>query len=184
MKLSTMIIQDHPQIENERDVLKCFQNKTPDLRPIIDEIVDLCKPPTIILKHWEDNLRRASIKKTLDKKEIKFVAKRIFEALKALYEGNYVLYILVVGHFFELLIDWNPTMSLWTTKTGKSGSRMLWSGDLGGAYPADSTWAKTGTPMGATIWSSPEVIVSMPWNIVTDIWSFGTAIRVTLLRHN
>lgn len=72
---------------------------------MIDEIVDPCKPSTIVFKHWEDDLLRASIKKTLDKKEIKFVARRILKALKALHEGNYVLYTLVVGHLLELLID-------------------------------------------------------------------------------
>lgn len=53
-------------------------------------------------------------------------------------------------------------------------------GDLGGAYPADSEWAKKGTPVGAPMWSSPEVIMETPWNTATDIWSFG-AIVSTLI---
>lgn len=56
-------VRNHPRVENERDVLKRFQNRTPDLRPMIDEIVDPCKLPTIVLKHLEDDLLRASIKK-------------------------------------------------------------------------------------------------------------------------
>lgn len=49
-------------------------------------------------------------------------------------------------------------------------------GDLGGACPADSIYAKEGTPIGAAIWSSPEVIMETPWNTATDIWSFGTVV--------
>lgn len=49
-------------------------------------------------------------------------------------------------------------------------------GDFGGTYPADSKWAKEGTPVGAPMWSSPEVIMETPWNTATDIWSFGTMV--------
>jgi len=49
-------------------------------------------------------------------------------------------------------------------------------GDLGGSYPADSKWAREGTPVGAPMWSSPEVIMETRWNTATDIWSFGTVV--------
>lgn len=49
-------------------------------------------------------------------------------------------------------------------------------GDLGGTYPADSKWAREGTPVGATLWNSPEVIMETPWNTATDIWSFGAVV--------
>lgn len=49
-------------------------------------------------------------------------------------------------------------------------------GDLGSACPADSIYAKEGTPIGAPMWSSPEVIMETPWNTATDIWSFGTVV--------
>lgn len=52
-------------------------------------------------------------------------------------------------------------------------------GDLGGTHPADSKWAQKSTPVGATIWNSPEVVMRTPWNTATDIWSFGTVVRVT-----
>lgn len=48
-------------------------------------------------------------------------------------------------------------------------------GDLGGTYPAVSKYAK-GTPVGAPMWTSPEVIMETPWNTATDIWSFGTVV--------
>ncbi|EEP79232.1 predicted protein [Uncinocarpus reesii 1704] len=50
-------------------------------------------------------------------------------------------------------------------------------GDLGGTYPTDSNWARKGTPpVGAPMWSSPEVIMETTWNTATDIWSFGAVI--------
>jgi serine/threonine protein kinase len=77
-------------VENERDVLKRFQNQTPYLRPLIDEIEEPSDPPTIVLKHLEDHLLNASIKKTLNRKELKYVSRRILEALKVLHEDGYV----------------------------------------------------------------------------------------------
>lgn len=49
-------------------------------------------------------------------------------------------------------------------------------GDLGGTYPASSKYAKEGIPVGAPMWSSPEVIMETPWNTATDIWSFGVVV--------
>jgi serine/threonine protein kinase len=50
-------------------------------------------------------------------------------------------------------------------------------GDLGGCYPIDSEWATSGTMVGTPLWSSPEIILEIPWNTATDIWSFGTVVR-------
>lgn len=52
--------------------------------------------------------------------------------------------------------------------------------DLGGAYPEDSKYALQGTPVGAPMWTSPEVIMETPWNTATDIWSFGAVVRSIL----
>jgi serine/threonine protein kinase len=54
-------------------------------------------------------------------------------------------------------------------------------GDLGGCYPADSHWATSGSMVGAPIWTSPEVLMNLPWNTATDIWSFGAMARPTVL---
>lgn len=83
-------VRDHPRVENERDVLKRFQNRSPYLRPVIDEIEDPPDPTTIVLKYLQDDLLEASIQKPLNKKEIKYVAKWILEVLKVLHEDNYV----------------------------------------------------------------------------------------------
>lgn len=57
---------------------------------MIDEIKDPSEPPAIVLKHLQDDLLQASIKKTLSKRELKYVARRILEALKVLHEDKYV----------------------------------------------------------------------------------------------
>lgn len=50
-------------------------------------------------------------------------------------------------------------------------------GDLGGCYPADSKWATSGTMVGTPIWTSPEILMELPWNTTADIWSFGAMVR-------
>lgn len=76
-------------MENERNVLRHFQDRTPYLRPLIDEIEEPSDPPTIVLKYLEDHLLNASIKKTLNRRELKYVSRRILEALKVLHEEGY-----------------------------------------------------------------------------------------------
>ena len=83
-------VDDHPRVENERDVLNLFQHRTPYLRPLIDEIEGESLRPTIVLKYLEDDLLSANIKRKLNRKELKHVSKRILEALKVLHDDDYV----------------------------------------------------------------------------------------------
>jgi serine/threonine protein kinase len=170
-------------VENERDVLTRFQNRTPYLRPLIDEIQEPSDPLTIVLKYLEDHLLNASIKKTLNRKELKYVSRRILEALKVLHEDGYV-------HTGKRFCS-KPSCSFTKPKVEdvkldnvlvnyrEGGIRFsdVQLGDLGGACPADSEHAKGGTSIGAPMWTSPEVIMETPWNTATDIWSFGTVVR-------
>lgn len=73
-----MIIKSAPKycLDNERDVLKHFHAR-PGIRQLMDETQD---PPSLMLKH-DDNLLTASSSKRLENPEIKFIAKRILEAL-------------------------------------------------------------------------------------------------------
>lgn len=73
----------HFRITNERDILRKFQHRTPHLRPMIDEIIEPADPPAIVLKHLQDNLMNASAAKRLNGKEIRYVSKRVLEALKS-----------------------------------------------------------------------------------------------------
>jgi hypothetical protein len=77
-------------VRNERDVLKRFQHRTTHLRPLIDEIIEPPSPTAIVLKHLDDHLLNASIKQTLNRKELKYVVECVLKALKVLHEDNYV----------------------------------------------------------------------------------------------
>ena len=77
-------------MENERDALKYFQDRTPSLRPLIDEIKDPLDSTIVVLKHLDDHLLNASIKGRLNRRELKYVSQRILEALKELHKDNYV----------------------------------------------------------------------------------------------
>jgi serine/threonine protein kinase len=83
-------VHGHPRVANERDVLKRFQGRTPYLRPLIDEIQEPSEPPIIVLRYLEDHLLSSSIKKQLSRKELKYVARCILEALNVLHEDGYV----------------------------------------------------------------------------------------------
>ncbi|EGC45357.1 serine/threonine protein kinase [Histoplasma capsulatum var. duboisii H88] len=164
-------VHGHPRVENEQDILKRFQDRTPFLRRLTDEIEDPSDPTIIVLKHLDDHLLNASIEKTLNRKELKYISKRILEALKVLHEDGYVHTDVKLDNVF---VNYN--------RHDTNGLRFsdVQLGDLGGTYPADSNWARKGTPVGAPMWSSPEVIMETPWNTATDIWSFG-AVLISLI---
>lgn len=83
-------VQDHPRVENERNVLKRFQHRTPYLRPLIDEIDEPSAPVTIALKYLQGDLLDASAAKTLNRKELKYVSRCVLEALKILHDDGFV----------------------------------------------------------------------------------------------
>ena len=77
-------------MENERNFLQRFSTQTPRLRPLIDEIEEPSDPLIIVLRHLDDHLLNASIRKTLNRRELKYVSRRILEALKVLHDDGYV----------------------------------------------------------------------------------------------
>lgn len=83
----TVIVKTAPlkRLHNERDMLQMFQS-SPHIRPLLDQIRD---PPALILKHLEGTLLEASNAKKLKPLEIKFVARRILEALSSFHEAGY-----------------------------------------------------------------------------------------------
>jgi serine/threonine protein kinase len=80
----------HFRLQNERDVLKRFQARAPSLRPLIDEIEDPSDPPALVLKHLDDDLLHASAAKKLTRLEVKYVMRKVLEALAVLHEDGYV----------------------------------------------------------------------------------------------
>lgn len=80
----------HFRLQNERDVLKRFQSCTPFIRPLIDEIVEPADPPAIVLKYLDDHLLHASVSQKPTNQEIKYIARRILEAVRVLHDHNFV----------------------------------------------------------------------------------------------
>jgi hypothetical protein len=57
---------------------------------MIDEISEPSVPVTIALKYLQSDLLVASNQKTLNRKELKYVSRRILKALNVLHEDGYV----------------------------------------------------------------------------------------------
>ena len=86
--LGKVIIKTAPKyrLDNERDILKHF-HALPGIRQLLDETQH---PPTLVLKHFDDNLLSASNSRRLEKVEVKKVPKGILEALQVLHPDCYV----------------------------------------------------------------------------------------------
>jgi hypothetical protein len=65
----------------ESDILRKIQPRTPHLRPLVDKIIEPPDPPAIVLKYLQHDLMSASAAKRLNGKEIRYVSKRVLEAL-------------------------------------------------------------------------------------------------------
>lgn len=83
-------VSNHHRVRHERDLLRKFEEKVPNLRPIIDEIRDPAEPLVIALNHLDDDLYNASKQKMLNRRELRYVSKRILEALKSLHQESFV----------------------------------------------------------------------------------------------
>lgn len=80
----------HFRLQNEREVLLRFQNRTPFIRPLIDEIEASSISPAIILRYLDDDVLHASNTQRLSRLEVKYVAKRVLEALSVLHNEGFV----------------------------------------------------------------------------------------------
>jgi casein kinase II subunit alpha len=86
--LGKVIIKTAPKgrLDSECEVLKYFRNHQ-SIRPLLDEIRE---PPCLVLKHLDDTVLHASNTKRLGKSDIRFVTKRVLEALKSLRKAGFV----------------------------------------------------------------------------------------------
>ncbi|KAH8753663.1 kinase-like domain-containing protein [Hyaloscypha finlandica] len=161
-----VIVKTAPQgrLENERDVLKHFRT-CPYIRQVLDETKT---PPSLILQHLDDNLLHASAVKTLESPNVKFVAKRVLQAIQALHEDGYT-------H-----TDIKPENILVNCGTGSSRFADVQLADFGDVTGIDpKNYLKVGMDgphMGAAIFGSPETTMQLRWGQSTDIWSFGTTL--------
>jgi hypothetical protein len=83
-------VLNHPRVKNEADFLKLYQNRSPHLRPLVDEIVEPYNYPTIALRHLDDHLLNASIDRALNRQEVKHVSRCVLEALQVLHKDGIV----------------------------------------------------------------------------------------------
>jgi casein kinase II subunit alpha len=86
------------RLDNEREVLQYFQGRS-CIRQLVDEIQD---PVALVLEHLGDTLLNASNSKRLGRPDIKFIAKRVLEALNMFHEAGYVHTGTVHGSFSRM----------------------------------------------------------------------------------
>ncbi|POS69472.1 serine/threonine protein kinase [Diaporthe helianthi] len=135
-------VQGHPRVANERDVLKIFTPLSKCIRPLLDEIVDPAKPTTIVLSHLQSTLLQSSVRKKLNRTELKHVCHSVLEAL-------------AVIHSKDVKSD-NILVNEESDETNRFTDVQL--ADMGNSYPETHEYALEGQPIGAPMWSSPELI--------------------------
>lgn len=178
----------HFRLENERDVLKRFHGRSPFMRPLVDEIIEPQDPPAIVLKYLDDHILNASATKHLSKEEIRYVARRVLQALCVLHREDFVH----TGQYNRnspfaldtsltcIKSDIKPDNILVNYRTGPGSIRFtdVQLADYGCTVPATSRYAKDGDLIGAPLWRSPEAHLGIGWGTSSDIWSFGAMVCV------
>ncbi|EXJ86240.1 STE/STE20 protein kinase [Capronia coronata CBS 617.96] len=159
---------NHWRLQNERDVLLRFQQRTPFLRPLLDEVRDASAFQANVLRYLDDDLLNASNTKRLTSFEVKYVAKRILGGLKVLHNDGFV-------H-----TDIKPSNVLFNYKDGSNRFGDVQLADFESAVHKDTSHAQNGEPIGTPMFRSPEAHLQMRWDTATDIWSFG-ALLISLL---
>ncbi|GAQ04525.1 hypothetical protein ALT_1846 [Aspergillus lentulus] len=149
------------RLQNERDILLRFQNRTPCIRPLIDELEDSTIPPTLILRYLDDDALRASNHQRLMRPEVKYVAKKVLEGLSVLHDEGFV-------H-----TDIKPSNVLVNYDHSDIRFADVQLADFGSTVHMDSLHAQRGDSIGTPIFRSPEAHLQMQWGPATDIWSFG-----------
>ncbi|KAE8333923.1 serine/threonine protein kinase [Aspergillus sergii] len=158
----------HFRLQNERDILLRFQNRAPYFRRLLDEIEDPAGPPALILRHLDNDLLQESNRRKFTRIEVKFVAKRVLNALAVLHGDGYV-------H-----TDIKPSNILINHGQGKTRFSDIQLADFGSTVHENSRYAEDGDPIGTPIFRSPEAQLQMKWGTATDIWSFG-AMLISLI---
>ncbi|EPE36450.1 Protein kinase-like (PK-like) [Glarea lozoyensis ATCC 20868] len=160
------IVKTAPQgrLENERQILKRFHGHA-SIRQLIDEVMH---PPCLILQHLDADVLHASHLKTLEPADVKFVAKRVLQAIAALHEAGYT-------H-----TDIKPDNIFVNYGTGASRFSDVRLGDFGDVLRVDpKEYLKIGLDgphVGAAIFRSPEAMLQLRWGQSTDIWSYGATL--------
>ncbi|KAL3421966.1 serine/threonine protein kinase [Phlyctema vagabunda] len=153
-----------PRFERERHALTHFRGR-PCLRQMLDETRE---PASMVLKHLDGNLLDASAERAIDALDVKFVAKRILQALHALHEDGY-------SH-----TDIKPDNVLVNYSKGPLRFADVELADCGDVCRISrEEYLKVGEfgpHIGAAIFRSPEAMLNLRWGPSTDIWSFGATL--------
>lgn len=181
-------IPKHWRLRNEADILKRYQDRSPFLRPLVDEIEEPSEPASIVLQYMDADLLNESNKTRLTRPEIKHVAKTVLEVLKMFHEEGLVhtgtsTCSILPSHEYVAVLTFMPDVKLDNifVDRGKDGQRFsaIKIGDFGGVVPETSEFARRGHLIGAVINRSPESMLAIRWGTATDIWSFGTCVSRT-----
>ncbi|KAF2225503.1 kinase-like domain-containing protein [Elsinoe ampelina] len=154
----------HWRIRNERDMLLRFQDQTPHLRRLLDEVDFDGDPDTtaLILQYLDRDSLSVCNRRRLTRAEIKFVAQGVLLALDVLHEDGFVHTDVKPSN---ILVDLDPDSDRITN---------VQLADLESTVPQDSKYAIEGDPIGTSMFRSPEAALQMRWGQPTDVWSFGT----------
>jgi hypothetical protein len=77
-------------LNNEADILKRYECRTPFIRPIVEGIEDPFDPSSIVLKYLDNDLLAESNNKSLSRPDVKFIARSVLQALAILYKDRMV----------------------------------------------------------------------------------------------
>lgn len=152
-------------------------------------------PPSLILQFLDDHILHASNVKTLESADVKFVAKRVLQAIRALHDegythtGTFLKTRILMLRLTFLLTDVKPDNILVNYGTGSSRFADVQLADFGDVTRIDpEDYLKVGLDgphMGAAFFRSPEAMMQLRWGQSTDIWSFGTTVsRTSQVRHS
>ncbi|WQF78552.1 Putative serine/threonine-protein kinase, active [Colletotrichum destructivum] len=156
LKCIVKSIRGHWRLQNEANIFRRYQPKTPFLRPMIDEVHKPADPPSIVLRHLDSELLTESRRRRLSRPEIKHVAMCLLKALLVLHKDGMVHTDVKLDNVF--------------VKYGQSDDERF------SEIQLDSRFAKEGHLIRAAFTRSPEAMLQLPWGTSTDVWSFGNAI--------
>lgn len=77
---------NHSRLQRERNILMRFQQQTPRIRPLLDEVDPDTPTHALVMKWLNEDLST----RKLAGAQLKFVAKSILEALQVLHAEGYV----------------------------------------------------------------------------------------------
>ncbi|KLU81012.1 hypothetical protein MAPG_00107 [Magnaporthiopsis poae ATCC 64411] len=170
-------IRGHWGLQNEADVLRRHQSQTPFLRPLVNEICEPADPPSIVLRHLDSDALTESNRKRLSRPEIKQVTRSVLEALRGCTETAWFTQLNSSHLFPDVKLD-----NIFVNHgNGDQRFSEVQLGDCGGVVSQDGSFAREGHAIGAGYTRSLEATFQLSRNTATDIGSFGTAIRKTLV---